>query len=120
MQRIAKNKFQIGKFVKTGNGKSLTFLLVCRNLPGKANSKIVLDKKPTLQGTIHDSFDEAYTSVNKMKADSGHGVSTRIVLYNETPESLIFTGSDNYAGYWEVRPPVEVSKAEKKAIYVHV
>ena len=55
-----------------------------------------------------------------MKADSGHGVSTRIVLYNETPESLIFTGSDNYAGYWEVRPPVEVSKAEKKAIYVHV
>ena len=43
-----------------------------------------------------------------MKADSGHGVSTRIVLYNETPESLIFTGSDNYAGYWEVRPPVEV------------
>ena len=82
--------------------------------------KIVLEKKPTLQGTIHDSFDEANTSVNKMKADSGHGVSTRIVLYNETPESLIFTGSDDYAGYWEVRPPVEVSKAEKKAIYVHV
>ena len=43
LQRIAKNKLQIGKFVKIGNGngnKSLTFLLFCRNLPGKANLKI--------------------------------------------------------------------------------
>ena len=34
-----KNKLQVGKFVK-GNGMSVTFLLVCRNLPGKANLKI--------------------------------------------------------------------------------
>ena len=42
LHRIAKNKLQIGKFVKIGNssGKSVTFLLVCRNLPGKANLKI--------------------------------------------------------------------------------
>ena len=40
LQKIAKNKLQIGKFVKTGSSKSLTFLLVCRNLPGKANLKI--------------------------------------------------------------------------------
>ena len=42
LQRIAKNKLQIGKFVKNGsnNSKSLTFLLFCRNLPGKANLKI--------------------------------------------------------------------------------
>ena len=38
LQRIAKNKLQIGKFVKN-HSKSLTFLLVCRNLPGKANLK---------------------------------------------------------------------------------
>ena len=39
LQRIAKNKLQIGKFVKnhSGSNKSVTFLLVCRNLPGKAN-----------------------------------------------------------------------------------
>ena len=42
LQRIAKNKLQIGKFVKNhSNGKSLTFLLFCRNLPGKANLKIL-------------------------------------------------------------------------------
>ena len=44
LQRIAKNKLQIGKFVKnhsSNSNKSLTFLLVCRNLPGKANLKIV-------------------------------------------------------------------------------
>ena len=61
-----------------------------------------------LQGTIHDSFAEAYESVNKMKADSGNGVSTRIILHNETPESLIFTSHDDYAGYWVVKPPAQV------------
>ena len=44
LQRIAKNKLQIGKFVKnhsnSSSNKSLTFLLVCRNLPGKANLKM--------------------------------------------------------------------------------
>ena len=44
LQRIAKNKLQIVKFVKNhssnSSNKSLTFLLVCRNLPGKANFKI--------------------------------------------------------------------------------
>ena len=45
LQRIAKNKLQIGKFVKNHSGsssssKSLTFLLFCRNLPGKANLKM--------------------------------------------------------------------------------
>ena len=61
------------------------------------------------EGTIHDSLDEAIASVNKMKADSGHGVSTRIVLLNETPGSLFFTGSEDYKGNFGVRPPVEVS-----------
>ena len=45
LQRIAKNKLQIGKFVKNGSSnsnKSLTFLLVFRNLPGKANLKMCL------------------------------------------------------------------------------
>ena len=42
LQRIAKNKLQIGKFVKNGSSsKSVTFLLFCRNLPGKANLKRV-------------------------------------------------------------------------------
>ena len=44
LQRIAKIKMQIGKFVKnhssSSSNKSQTFLLVCRNLPGKANLKI--------------------------------------------------------------------------------
>ena len=62
------------------------------------------------EGTIHDSLDEAMASVNKMKAESGCGVSTRIVLLNETPESLFFTGSDDYAGGFGVRPPAEVNE----------
>ena len=45
----AKNKLQIGKFVKnhssSSSGKSVTFLLVCRNLPGKANLKIIRKKE---------------------------------------------------------------------------
>ena len=45
LQRIAKKKLQIGKFVKihssSSSSKSLTFLLVCKNLPGKANLKII-------------------------------------------------------------------------------
>ena len=73
------------------------------------NTSSCLEKKPTLHGTIHNSYDAAYASVNKMKADSGDGVSTRIVLHNDTPESLIFTGSDDYKGYWGVKPPVEVT-----------
>ena len=35
---LTKNKLQIGKLVKSGS-KSVTFLLVCKNLPGKANLK---------------------------------------------------------------------------------
>ena len=62
----------------------------------------------TILPGIHDSFSEAYASVNEMKADSGHGVSTRIILHNETPESLFFTGYDDFAGYWVVKPPAEV------------
>ena len=69
---------------------------------------------------IHDSFDEAYASVNKMKANSGDGVSTRIILHNETPESLFFTGYDDYAGYWGVRPPSEVKLRGVKEAFRYI
>ena len=68
----------------------------------------IVGEKTIEHGTIHDSFDEAEASVNKMKAESGFGVSTRIVLHNETPDSLTFTGSDDYAGHFGIKPPLEV------------
>lgn len=73
------------------------------------SNKRITSESRSREGTIHDSLDEAIASVNKMKADSGHGVSTRIVLLNETPGSLFFTGSEDYKGNFGVRPPVEVS-----------
>ena len=60
-------------------------------------------------GRIHDRYSEAQLAVEQMKANYGVGVSTKIILYNGTPETLNYAESDSWSGRWEVSPPLAVS-----------
>ena len=58
--------------------------------------------------TIHDNYDQAKEAVDSMlwawigQVDTA---STRIILYNGTPDNLTLAGSDHYSGRWQVPPP---------------
>ena len=58
---------------------------------------------------IKETYESAKTAVDKMKSDYGNGVSTKIILYNDTPESLTLSDTDHFSGRWEVHPPYVVS-----------
>lgn len=59
-------------------------------------------------GRIHDRYSEAQLAVEQMKANYGVGVSTKIILFNGTPETLTYAESDSWSGRWEVSPPLAV------------
>jgi len=54
-----------------------------------------------------------------MKREYGTGVSTKIILFNDTPEDMFYSGSDSWSGRWQVSPPEKIP-AGKYAAFLHV
>lgn len=60
---------------------------------------------------LFDSFTEAKLGVQafyKTYAEGYTPSSTKIILFNDTPDNLTYSGSDSWSGRWQILPPKTV------------
>ena len=60
------------------------------------------------RGTCEDSFVDALAQVNQYKNDWGYGVSSKVIIFNDTPNELILSDLDQFSGRFEIFPPKKV------------
>merc|ERR1712142_1142095 len=46
---------------------------------------------------IGDTYSEAVQAVNQAKKDFGNGISSRVIIYNASPEPLDYYDDENYS-----------------------
>ena len=58
---------------------------------------------------LTDSEEEAITKVEELKTSYGYGVSSKLIVFNGTSDTLVSSDSEHFSGRWENEPPAEVS-----------
>ena len=58
---------------------------------------------------LTDSEKKAKTKVEELKKDYGTGVSSKLIVFNGSSDTLVLSDSEHFWGRWENEPPAEVS-----------
>ena len=60
------------------------------------------------RGTYEDSYADALVQVNQYKYDFGYGFSSKVIIFNDTPNELILSDIAEFSGRMEIFPPKKV------------
>jgi len=67
---------------------------------------------------ICDTYSEAVQAVNQAKKDFGNGISSRVIIYNASPEPMDYYDDENYSGKFYTGPPKTIPPF-KHAAFLH-
>lgn len=74
---------------------------------------------PRTVTSIASTDNEADTSVENMKHNYGDGVSSRIIVFNNTKDDMHFQSDQHFSGRWENFPPAKIGPKEY-GCFLHV
>ncbi len=77
------------------------------------------NSSPRAVRSVADDAGQADTSVENMKENSGNGVSSRIILFNNTKDDMHFQSDQHFSGRWENTPPAVIGPG-KFGCFLHV